>query len=1063
MKTILLSLSLLCTILANAQCAYPTVNTQNGTTQTFCVDNPNQTITINNVNGTNFLLVNVVQGFRYTFSVGDVYVGNTENLNVYDAANASIVNATGAAGASITNWSATYSGQIKIIISQDACVQTNATNVSITIGLVAVGNILDDQNASGTNNWVGHVYNWVGGPPPGGTSPSTPSNTYPYDNSGYVGYYNIGTESFVEGFGGDNNCFAVNSNGAVRTNIRTEIFAVRYKMRSTRPAGCYIVAFRGDDGIRLYNDGVLVFDRWVQQGATNYNNVLIYLDGSADLVYDFYEYGGGNVVDFSLTPFNNSSNTVATPTSPIVCSGVAPPQLNGSNYSYNGGTINPSIAFQWQSSSDNVTFTNIAGATSEDYTPTAITAPTVNIVTYYRRIMSAASNSGGCNNASNSVSITTATNAPPTAIAATGVTCTQFTANWNAVTNATSYTIDVSTTASFATFLSGYNNANVGNVISINVTGVTTNTIYYRIRSVGSCNTTSSSNTITVNNAVTWNGTAWIGGTPTLSTAVIIDGNYDTTTLPSFDACSVTVNSPFIVTIIANKNVNIQNQLTVASGATFTVNDDASLVQINNSTVNSGNINMLRTANIRLQDYVYWTSPVENFSLPSVSPSTPSNYFWKWNTTVPNPNNGEGNWQNTAEIMVVAKGYIVRAPSGSNTSTPTAFTATFTGKPNNGIITPTIERGSKIADYIGTNGVAITRFGDNWNLIGNPYPSAISAIAFLTANTNIEGAVRIWTHGTLPVGSGNPFYNSFAYNYTPNDYIVCNATGTTTGPASFNGFIGAGQAFFVVMNDGATATSTVTFNNAMRNKSHNNSLFYRNANTKKSNSDEGKNRIWLDLVSSNLESVRALVGYVDGATNEKDRLFDADSSYKLGFNLYSILDEEILSIQGKSLPFADSDVVPIGIKVPTNGTFNIAIAAADGIFESGNQTVYLEDKASNTIHNLSASPYQFDIVQGIHNDRFVLRYNDATLSNTDFDSLNGTVSISVLSNDIKINSLQENIKSIIVYDVLGRSLVSKNNINVKQSNINSLLKNNQPLIVKVVLDNDQIVTKKIIF
>ena len=26
---------------------------------------------------------------------------------------------------------------------------------------------------------------------------------------------------------------------------------------------------------------------------------------------------------------------------------------------------------------------------------------------------------------------------------------------------------------------------------------------------------------------------------------------------------------------------------------------------------------------------------------------------------------------------------------------------------------------------------------DNWNLVGNPYPSAINAIDFLTLNTNI--------------------------------------------------------------------------------------------------------------------------------------------------------------------------------------------------------------------------------------------------------------------------------------------------------------------------------------
>ncbi|WP_309608509.1 T9SS sorting signal type C domain-containing protein [Flavobacterium sp.] len=1065
MKTILLSLLMLFAILGNAQCPYPTVNTDYGTTQTFCVDNPNNVINISNINTTKFLLVNVVQGFKYNFSVGDVYAGNTENLNVYNATtNASLVFASGATGASITNWTATYSGQIKIILSLDACVQTNATNVLITIGLVAVGNTFDNQNATGTNTWVGHVYNFLGSSSPGGASPLTPANSIPFDSPSYVGYFNIGTEAFAQA-AGNNVCIPVLSNGAALTNLRTETYAIRYKMTSTRAAGCYIVTFRGDDGIRLYNDGVLVFNSWIIQPPTNYNNVLIYLDGSADLVYDYYENDGQNEASFSLTPFNNSSNTVATPTSPIVCSGVTPAQLNGSNYSYNGSTVNPSIAFQWQSSTDNFTFTNISGATNEDYTPPAVTAPTADIIIYYRRVLSAASNSSGCNFASNSVSITTATNAAPVATAGTGITCSQFTANWNAVTNATNYTIDVSTTSSFATFLPGYNNANVGNVTSINITGITTTTVYYRIRAVGSCNTTSYSNVITVNTiTTTWNGTAWSNGTPTLSTAVIINGNYDTTALPSFDACSVNVNSPFVVTIVANKNINIQNQLAVATGSTFTVNDDASLVQINNNAVNSGNINLLRNADIRLQDYVYWSSPVENFSLPSVSPSTPSNYFWKWNTTVSNTNGGQGNWQNTSEIMVAAKGYIVRAPSGWNASTPTAFTATFAGKPNSGIITTHIERGSyTTANYSGTNGVLITKFSDNWNLVGNPYPSAISANAFLIANTNIQGAIRIWTHATLPLNTTNPFYNSFAYNYTPNDYIVYNGTGTTSGPTGFNGFIGAGQAFFVVMNDGAATTSAVTFDNAMRNKSYNNSQFYKNLNITKNTENIEKHRIWLDLVSPNRESIRSLIGYVEGATDDDDRMFDAYTSYKPAFNLYSILNDEILSIQGKSLPFLNSDTVPIGIKISTNGTYTIAVAAVDGLFENGNQTIYLEDKILNTVHNLTASPYEFDAIQGIHNDRFLLRYNDATLSNTDFNSLNNTVSVSVLNNDIKINSLQENIKNLVIYDVLGRILISKNNLNVKQFDINTLLKNNQALIVKVILENDRVITKKIVF
>ena len=82
--------------------------------------------------------------------------------------------------------------------------------------------------------------------------------------------------------------------------------------------------------------------------------------------------------------------------------------------------------------------------------------------------------------------------------------------------------------------------------------------------------------------------------------------------------------------------------------------------------------------------------------------------------------------------MVLGKGYIVRGPNNFN-NTPQDFTAEFqNGKPNNGIITIPISRGAFTgSDYSGTNSATITRFDDNWNLVGNPYPSAISVLDFL--------------------------------------------------------------------------------------------------------------------------------------------------------------------------------------------------------------------------------------------------------------------------------------------------------------------------------------------
>lgn len=87
----------------------------------------------------------------------------------------------------------------------------------------------------------------------------------------------------------------------------------------------------------------------------------------------------------------------------------------------------------------------------------------------------------------------------PTANAASGISTTSFVANWTGVSGATCYQLDVSTNAGFTSFVSGYNNLNVGNVTTYNVTGLSCGTTYYyRIRSCNACGTSANSNTITV-------------------------------------------------------------------------------------------------------------------------------------------------------------------------------------------------------------------------------------------------------------------------------------------------------------------------------------------------------------------------------------------------------------------------------------------------------------------------------------------------------------------------------------------------------------------------------------
>ena len=114
--------------------------------------------------------------------------------------------------------------------------------------------------------------------------------------------------------------------------------------------------------------------------------------------------------------------------------------------------------------------------------------------------------------------------------------------------------------------------------------------------------------------------------------------------------------------------------------------------------------------------------------------------------------------------MDAGKGYIVRSPdfiSGLPVATA-PYIASFVGLPNNG-------------DKSITGIIA-----DKSYLLGNPYPSAIDADKFLTANKDVlNGTLYFWTHNTA-MQSANPLnltLGTGAFAYTSNDYATYNATG----------------------------------------------------------------------------------------------------------------------------------------------------------------------------------------------------------------------------------------------------------------------------------------------
>jgi hypothetical protein len=514
------------------------------------------------------------------------------------------------------------------------------------------------------------------------------------------------------------------------------------------------------------------------------------------------------------------------------------------------------------------------------------------------------------------------------------------------------------------------------------------------------------------------------------------------------------------VTVLSGHTLKITNAVKVntAAGTSLTFENNSSLVQVNEDpTINTGNIIYKRKSGaIRKTDYTYWSSPVAGQTLKKVSPNTPSNRFWSFDA-------GKNSWvqENEGNIMLRAKGYIIRGPEPFPVAGTDYIVAPFTGVPHNGEFT-----------------IAIASQGTS-NLLGNPYPSALDAVSFLYENREVlQGTIYFWTHATeITKSTTTTTPGMINFVYTSDDYASYNLSGgvATTAKATGNiqlgsevtanrpsGKIASGQGFFAT----ALVAGNVIFKNKMRvgvdNITGTNSQFFKTTKSEKIKREIERHRVWLNLTNDQGAFKQLLVGYITDATNGYDNAFDGVNNNGNQFvNFYTINENKNLTIQGRALPFDENDIVPLGYSSVIQGVFAISIDEVDGLLTSGD--VYLEDKLTTMVHDLKAKAYTFSTEKGTFNDRFVLRYTNRTLGVGDFDTAAMQVLVSVKNKQIKINSSVETIDKVFIYDVLGKQIFEKTNVDALELVIPNLVSSDQVLIVKTLLQSGQIVTTKTVY
>jgi len=325
----------------------------------------------------------------------------------------------------------------------------------------------------------------------------------------------------------------------------------------------------------------------------------------------------------------------------------------------------------------------------------------------------------------------------------------------------------------------------------------------------------------------------------------------------------------------------------------------------------------------------FWSTPVAGGTVPGADK-------YRFDPTLGNQDPSDDQdpdpgWVPFSGTMSVGAGYTSRGGG----------LASFTGNPNTGNVNV------PLTYFAYSPGNASP--GTPFNLVGNPYPGAISANALISANSDIFGSIYYWDDD-LSGGTG----------YSVSDFAVWNGAGSVGGGGHTpNGYISSCQGFMVRALSGA---SVLNFTNAMR-VNGNNSQFFR--------VDGEPSRMWLSLSGNDLYN-EILVAMIDDATDGEDRLYDAVKLRgNTNISLTAMNDGWDYAIMAFA-PVVSEKVVPLNVFVSQSGSY---IFHSHTMENFDGYTVYLEDRRTSQWYPMvQGTEVSINLAEGDHSDRFFLHF-----------------------------------------------------------------------------------------